>query len=204
MTYFNIKAVTVAISLALCGSAMAAGMTKAEYKTTEDSIAASYKKDMATCDSLAANAKDVCQAEAKGREKVAKAELEADYKPGPKAAHDVQIARAEAAYKIAMERCDDAAGNAKDVCVKEAKAAETKAKADAKAQMKASDAKATANDKTTTANTKARKKANEARKEADADKSDADYAVAKEKCDTLSGDAKDACLDRAKTAFGRK
>ena len=38
----------------------------------------------------------------------------------------------------------------------------------------------------------------------DADKSDADYAVAKEKCDALSGDAKDACLDRAKTAFGRK
>lgn len=84
MTYFNIKAVTVAISLALCGSAMAAGMTKAEYKTTEDSIAASYKKDMAACDSLAANAKDVCVAEVKGLRKVARADLESAYKPSAK------------------------------------------------------------------------------------------------------------------------
>ncbi|MFT3848287.1 MAG: hypothetical protein QM739_06295 [Propionivibrio sp.] len=204
MIRYNIKTMTVAIGLWLCGGAMASGMTKAEYEAAEDSIALSHKKDMAACDALAGNAKDVCAAEAKGWEKVAKAELEADYKPGAKAVHDVQIARAEAAYKVAMEKCDDAAGNAKDVCVKEAKAAETQAKADAKAQLKASDAQATAHEKSATANTEARKQVAEARREAAADKSDAAYSLAKEKCDALAGDAKDTCLDQAKTVHGRK
>jgi hypothetical protein len=35
---------------------------------------------------------------------------------------------------VAKEKCDDKAGNEKDVCVKEAKAALVRAKADAKAQ----------------------------------------------------------------------
>ena len=42
----------------------------------------------------------------------------------------------EADYKVAMEKCDDKAGNLKDVCIKEAKAAMKSAKADAKANKK--------------------------------------------------------------------
>ena len=42
------------------------------------------------------------------------------------------MAKAETTYAVAKERCDDLSGNPKDVCVKEAKAAEVKAKADAK------------------------------------------------------------------------
>ena len=37
------------------------------------------------------------------------------------------------AYEVAKERCDDLKGNDKDACVKDAKAAEARAKADAKA-----------------------------------------------------------------------
>ena len=44
----------------------------------------------------------------------------------------VTIAKAEADYRVAKEKCDDSAGNAKDVCLKEAKAAEAAAKAEAK------------------------------------------------------------------------
>jgi hypothetical protein len=39
----------------------------------------------------------------------------------------VMVTQAKADYLVAKERCDDLAGNAKDVCVKEAKAAEKKA-----------------------------------------------------------------------------
>lgn len=50
------------------------------------------------------------------------------------------VTKAKADYKIAKEKCDDLAGNPKDVCPKEAKAAMAAAKADAKAQMETSKA----------------------------------------------------------------
>lgn len=93
--------------------------------------------------------------------------------PPPDARYQAFVARAEADYGVAKERCDDRAGNTKDVGMKEAKSAETAAKADAKAQMKTSDANATANDKSA-----------DARKDATAEKLEAEYKVAKEKCDT--------------------
>jgi len=42
------------------------------------------------------------------------------------------MAKAAATYDTAKEKCDDLSANAKDVCVKDAKAAHTKAKDDAK------------------------------------------------------------------------
>ena len=41
--------------------------------------------------------------------------------------------KAASEYDVAKERCDDLAGNAKDVCQKDAKASLEKAKANAKA-----------------------------------------------------------------------
>lgn len=70
-------------------------------------------------------------AEAEGSEKVAKADLEAMYEPSKENSHKARIAKAEAEYAVAKERCDDQAGNAKEVCLKEAKAAEAVTKADA-------------------------------------------------------------------------
>ena len=42
-----------------------------------------------------------------------------------------------------------------------------------------------------------------AKKEAMEDKRDADYKVAVEKCDALSGAAKDTCVSDAKTRYGK-
>jgi hypothetical protein len=67
------------------------------------------------------------------------------------------------------------------VCVKEAKAVEVKALADAKLG----------------------KKIGEARKEASDDKMDANYKVTVEKCDALAGDAKTGCVAAAKAKFGK-
>jgi hypothetical protein len=87
--------------------------------------------------------------------------------------------RAEADYKAAAARCKEMKGNEKDVCMKEAKAAEKKAKADAKAQRTASSARAEAGD----------------------ERRSADYQTAKEKCDALSGKAKDNCVNDAKKKY---
>lgn len=203
MKNLTIKSIALAITLAFSAGAMAEGMSKTDYKAGKDKISAEYKTSKASCGSLSGNANDVCVAEAKGKEKVAKVELEATYKPSQKAHYEARVAKAEADYDVAKEKCDDLAGNTKDVCVKEAKAAETTAKADAKTQMKTADANATANDKTTEARSDASKKTVDARKDAAVDKSDAQYAVAKEKCDAYSGAAKDTCLSKAKVSFNK-
>ena len=88
--------------------------------------------DKEACDSKSGNAKDVCIERAKAKEKVAKADNLAAYKNTAKARQDARIARAEADYAVASEKCDDLQGDQKDACVKEAKAAEAKAKAEAR------------------------------------------------------------------------
>jgi hypothetical protein len=100
-----------------------------------------------------------------------KAQREAEYKE--------TVAHADADYKAAKEACKTRQGNDKDVCMKEAKAAHVKVTADAKAKRKSGAAMADARD----------------------DKMDANYKVAKEKCDAMSGDAKDACIRDAKMKY---
>jgi osmotically-inducible protein OsmY len=129
-------AVAAAIALAFSAGAMA-DMKNADYKAARGKIAADYKAAKAACAPLSANAKDICAAEAKGSEQVARAELEAANKPGSKTRYDVSIAKADAEYAVAREKCDDKAAADKTSCVKDAKAAAARAKADAKAELKA-------------------------------------------------------------------
>ena len=84
MNKLNITVIAAAIALAFSAGAMAASMSKDDYKAGKASIATEYKSAKAGCDSFSANAKDVCMAEAKGKENVAKAELEGSYKPTKK------------------------------------------------------------------------------------------------------------------------
>jgi hypothetical protein len=154
----QIMMLTAVLSCAFAGQAMA--LTKEEYKAQDDRISADYKVAREKCNALKANAKDICVAEAKGTEKVAKAELEAQYKPSPRNDEKMKVAKADAAYEVAKEKCDDlapaaspgpaaapgtgAAGNAsaasaKDVCMKDAKASHVKAKEDAKVAKAAAD-----------------------------------------------------------------
>ena len=169
----------IVIALAVPGFALAATMSASEYGAAKDRAAADYKAAKAKCNGLSGNAKDVCVAEAKAAEKKAKAEAEAQYKNTERAQRDARISVAEADYDVAKARCGARSGNEKDVCIKEAKAAETKAIADAKAMQKVA----------------------AARDEARDEKMDADYKVAIEKCDVYSGAAKDSCVNAAKARY---
>ena len=201
MTKYTLTALSAACCLAISTSAIGGAMSKTEYKAAKQDISAKYKADKTACKAMTGNAKDICIEEAKGREKVAKAELEAKESPSDKHRYDLRMAKANAAYAVAKEKCDDLSGNAKDVCRKEAKAAYVAAKADAKVAEKTSDANATAREKTQDANATAREKTTESRRDAAADKRDAAYAVAKEKCDALAGDAKANCIKEAKARY---
>ncbi|WP_301101116.1 hypothetical protein [Propionivibrio sp.] len=203
MNKFNIKLAALAIGFAFSAGAMAQTMTKTEYKDSKTKISTEYKAAGKDCAALSGNANDICVAEAKGKENVAKAELEAGYKPSTKNHYNVLVAKAEADYEVAIQKCDDLSGNVKDVCVKEAKAAQTTAKADAKAQKTTAGANATATEKTAEARSDANIKVSEARKDAKVEKGEAQYTVAKEKCDAFSGASKDDCLNKAKMSAGK-
>ncbi|WPL18145.1 hypothetical protein Thiowin_03204 [Thiorhodovibrio winogradskyi] len=136
MKTLNTTAIAAAIGLVFSAGALAQSLPKSEYKAEEDRIADTYKLDKAKCDSHSGNKKDVCIAEAKGNEEIAKAELEARAEPSAKHHYDVLLAKADAEYAVAKEKCDDQAGDARDVCVTEAKAVETRAKAEAEMEMK--------------------------------------------------------------------
>lgn len=199
----SIKLLTLALGLSCCALVSAQTMTKEAHKAAQDKIEADYKVADKACDSLAGNAKDICVLEAKGNEKVAKAQLNATYEPSNKARRAVADTKAEAQYAISKEKCDDLAGNFKDVCLKEAKAAEVSAKADAKLQLETAEAAGAAQKTTNQAQAKAQEKITDARNDANADKLDAAYKVEKERCDVLAGAAKDNCLAMAKARFGK-
>ncbi|MEO8302696.1 MAG: hypothetical protein ABI724_01120 [Betaproteobacteria bacterium] len=203
MNKFNLTALSAAFCLAMSAGAMAGAMSKVDYNTAKADMAATYKTDTATCAPMTGNAKDICIVEAKGRERVAKANLVATDAPTVAHRYDARIAKADAVYAVAKEKCDDLSGNAKDVCVKEAKAGYVTAKADARLAEKTADANATAREKTVDANAAARAKTTDARKDAATEKRDADYAVAKEKCDAFAGDAKANCVKDAKARYGQ-
>ncbi|MEO6410230.1 MAG: hypothetical protein ABIO45_15960 [Burkholderiaceae bacterium] len=168
-------------ALAVSSAAYSATVGKEDYKARKAQISDAYKADKKACSSLAGNAKDICQEEAKGKEKVARAEVEYQYTGKPADNYKLAVAKADAAYEVAKEKCDDLAGNPKDVCVKEAKAAHISAKADAKSVKTVVTSRADAVD----------------------EKRDAQYKVAAEKCDSLSGDAKTSCIKTAKSRYGK-
>ncbi len=103
-------------------------------KADKEKIEADYKAAKAKCDGMQGNQKDVCMKEAKGQEKLAKAELAAKSNPSARNERKVAEAKADAEYDVAKEKCDDMKGNEKNACQKDAKAKHDQAKADIKKQ----------------------------------------------------------------------
>jgi len=149
----------LALALLFSASATAQGLSKDQYKAAKQKITAECAAAKTACDSLSGNTRDICIAEARGKEKIAKAEVLARHKPSLQTHHKVRVASAQASYAVALERCDDLAGNVKDVCVEEAKAAQASALADADVELKTAQADKAANEKTSEARIPAQGKA---------------------------------------------
>lgn len=153
----NMHVIALALALGLSGTGALAGadpdpaMSKAAYEAAQERIEAQAKAQRKACGALKGNAKDICQLEAKGWEKAAKAQLEAEYQPSPEAEKNAKIARAEADYDIAKRRCAPLKDRAKDRCLNQAKhdreAAIRLAKVEKVEEMNALKAKAAAQQK---------------------------------------------------------
>jgi hypothetical protein len=132
--------IATAVTVYTCGAPAAAAMTNDEYKAGKVRITAEYQADRQKCGAGYGNAIELCIARARGAQKVAKAELEAAHKPSPRSNYDAAIARANVAYRIAKEECDDKKGAPRQGCEKDAKAEHERATATAKTAMKAANA----------------------------------------------------------------
>ena len=194
MRFANLMAALLASAvLAPASGALANSPSEKARDQAVKDAGARYQTDKAACDVLAGNAKDICVAEAKGREKVAKADAELANENSPKMRQRQRSAVAGAAYDVAKQKCSDLAGNLKAVCVKEAKAGHVKAVANAKVDRVSADSRHEAVEKRT-----------EAREEAKSDKNDANYDVALQKCSSFAGTTKDTCVAEAKLRFNKK
>jgi hypothetical protein len=112
------------------------GISRDEYKREKDRIEADAKAAKEKCKALKDNAKDICQAEAKANEKVAKKELDYKNKPTEKNRYEADKMKAEAAYEVAKEKCEDQKGADIVSCKKAAKDEEKRALAALKSQHK--------------------------------------------------------------------
>jgi hypothetical protein len=111
-------------------------MDRKADKAEKDRIAVDYKAAKAKCDAMKErHEKEVCEADAKGKEKIAKAELEQKYEPSVRHERNVLEAKAEHEYHVAKEKCDVMKGKEESACEKEAKAKYDKAKADIRQQF---------------------------------------------------------------------
>jgi hypothetical protein len=178
-----LAAAVLTSALAFASAAVqAANFSKASYDSAKADIKATYKAERENCGALAGNAKDICVEQAKGREAVALAQLEYNYTGKAADERKLYTVRADTRYELAKERCDDLGGDAKDVCLRQARSEHEKAQADIKLAQKVT----TAID------------------EADQARMKADYKLAMEKCTQLAGDAKDSCVSAAKSRYGEK
>ena len=102
---------------------------------------------------------------------------------GDKAAYENAKASAKTTYEAAVKQCDAMNGNAKDICVAEAKAARTKTEVQAEAAYKDTP---------------------KAREHAVEEIAEANYKVAKERCDDRTGNDKDVCIKVAKAELTKE
>lgn len=129
----KLNSLAVAACFAVSGSA-ALAVTNDKHKAEMEKVEANAKADKKACDAMKGNVKDICKAEAKGKEKIAKAELEQRYKPSPKNEAALKSAKANTTYDVAKEKCEDQKGAAQATCKKDAKAAHDSAKAEMKVE----------------------------------------------------------------------
>ena len=192
MKHLKLLALISSAFATLPASAADSTMSGAQYQAALDEVAAKYSADKATCKAMSGNAKDICMEESKGRERIAKAQLNQTYRPSASNQYSLGMAKATAAYAIAKETCDDVTGDAKSVCRTQAKTTFTKAKADLELAQTSSSTSA-----------ESKNKMAGAREEANEEKREADYKLAKSKCELLADNAKDVCIKDAKRRFGQ-
>lgn len=112
-------------------------MARKQYQYLGKGIDIIYKEIKAGCESFVGDARNVCFAEAESTNNVVRAALDAHYKTPFKIQYATQILKADTDFSQAMEHCEELSGDAKDYCVRDARADKAHQIISARAQMAA-------------------------------------------------------------------
>lgn len=114
--------------------ASAQPLSKAQYEAARAKVEAQRKADDRACKRVKGHARELCNAQAKGREKAELARLAARHEPSPEATQEAKFAVAEANHDVAKVECKVRKGKAKDRCMDAAKAAREAAERQARVE----------------------------------------------------------------------
>lgn len=112
---------TLAVLVTLAGAGHA-GSAKDfdDYKAALLTAQDDYRMAVARCKPMKGNALGICKVEAKADYNVTKAQLQDSYQPTPGHDKQVRVEKAEAAYRIAVEKCSDLKSDARKLCRRDA------------------------------------------------------------------------------------
>ena len=184
------------LMLLATASLMATGalaMNRAEYNTAKQRIGVDAKVRLAKCRPLSAHAKEVCTKEARGAALIARADLDAIYKPSDQTTYKARVTRADVAYNVTWEKCDELAGQTREVCRMDAKGVHVRAVEDAKVAL----VEARPGDTVVAKNVAVA----QARKDAATARRKADFDAAKARCGALAPDLQAKCVEDAKRVY---
>jgi hypothetical protein len=107
-------------------------MSPSDYMAGKRAIEAEIRLALARCREVPASQRDICKAEARGEERVRKAELSARYHGTVSSLDEVRLARAKALYDVARARCGGRLGEERIDCLRAAREDRNKSLADAR------------------------------------------------------------------------
>jgi hypothetical protein len=130
----------LAAGLSSLACAAPPNMSLADYLAKKKQISAEHRSAQVACDVNPSTSREICLAEAIGRDEVAKADLEVAYRSTPRTRYEANEARANARFWVAREQCGDAARPVQDACLRDAKTARLAAQTSATVLMKSAEA----------------------------------------------------------------
>lgn len=190
MTTIRIACLAAFLACA-AGANAAAPMTKEEMKAQKVRIEEQYDQAQTRCRRVQGHARELCNEQARGERDVQSAELQLKVQPTAESDHKLRLAKAEAAYSMALVKCKPLGGTARDVCRRDARMVFNDAKAEAKLQSEVA-AQALRAENTVRERTAVADRINESQ-----------YNAARERCEMLPGEGRENCLADAKRRFGK-
>lgn len=102
-------------------------MSRADYAMAREAIASQARAEAGQCREQAANARDVCRAQARANERTRRAELDARYHGTVAAAAEAQRVAAKARFDVSRARCNALDAQGRVECLRSARAEESRA-----------------------------------------------------------------------------
>ncbi len=182
----------LAAALACGGSGFAAPLlSKDELKANKVRIEEQFDQAQSRCKRVEGHARELCNEKARGERDIQAAELQMRSEPTIENDQKLRLAKAEAAYSVALVNCKAMLGAARSVCRDDAKSVFESARAEAKLHQEV-----------VAQNLNSESQVRERTARADR-VAQAQFNAARERCEMLPGEARTACLADARQRFGR-